>query len=123
MLDKGINKSMNNRSGSKFESSGKDIPRVSFFVLTSTINRTLFRRAFDLVEMQIFHEILFIDNVRSSSWTMIHLRSRERHYRNIGILFYLKHDCKLHRYIILFVVFNKRNNRWQATIYESLSVT
>lgn len=78
---------MNNRSGSKFESSGKDIPRVSFFVLTSTINRTLFRRAFDLVEMQIFHEILFIDNVRSSSWTMIHLRSRERHYRNIGILF------------------------------------
>lgn len=56
-----INKSMNNRLKIRID---KDILRISFFVLTNTINRTLFRRAFDLVEMQIFHEIRVIHRGR-----------------------------------------------------------
>lgn len=52
---------MNNRLKIRID---KDILRISFFVLTNTINRTLFRRAFDLVETQIFHEIRVIHRGR-----------------------------------------------------------
>lgn len=54
---------------------------------------------------------------RSSSWTMIHLQSRERHYMEY-VSFFIWNTIAS-RYIILFVVFNKWNNRWQATIVIS----